>query len=81
MALSFLYMSMRQLENFCLQVLRRLAGLKGKTVRNRHGPAAVTGDEVFNRPLAEFRLGRRKPRMIRESENLPASKSPEIFLR
>jgi hypothetical protein len=48
-------------------------GLKGKTVQGRHGPAAVSGDEIHPKTtvfLKEKREGVEN-RMIRESEDLP----------
>jgi hypothetical protein len=44
----------------------------GKTVRVRHGPAAVTGDKGRLTSLSGKRMGRRGRRMIRKPEDLPA---------
>ncbi len=47
-------------------------GRRGKTVKFRRGPAAVTGDAFHNRPLAEMTgwEGVRR-QMIRKPEDLP----------
>lgn len=48
-------------------------GLIGNPVKNRNGPAAVTGDESYMVPLEVFYSGRRKRRMIWKSEDLPVN--------
>lgn len=51
-----------------------ILGLKGKTVRNRRGPAAVNGDESHSYPLAGLTCREGMvSRQIRESENQPDS--------
>lgn len=42
-------------------------------MKNRNGPAAVTGDESYMVPLKVFYSGRRKRRMIWKSEDLPVN--------